>query len=90
MVQDMSGNRTETKGAGLPVVVTPAPPRARLADRGRPAAAFLSQLIAARHHLEPQRARRRAPVTAAVDAYRIGASVAVRRLPAGYRRTIVA
>jgi hypothetical protein len=59
-------------------------------QRTAPEAAFLSQLLAERHRLAPQRARRRAPITQAVDAYRIGGSVTVVRMPAGYRKTVVA
>lgn len=53
-------------------------------------AAFACQLIAERQHLAPQRARRRVPIAEAVDAYAIGANRAVRRLPMGYRTTIIA
>ena len=60
------------------------------ARRVAPEAAFLSQLIAERHHLAPQRSERRAPLSQAVDAYATGSSISVVRLPAGYRRTVVA
>lgn len=85
----MSGDETETAPAGLPMVIAPRPARPNLA-RATPRAAFLSQLIAERQHLAPQRARRRVPPAQAVDAYATGSRVAVRRLPAGYRRTVVA
>ncbi len=39
--------------------------------------------------MAPQRERRRAPVGQAVDAYANGSKIAVRRMPAGYRTTIV-
>jgi hypothetical protein len=58
--------------------------------RAAPGAAFLSQLIAERHRLAPQRARRRAPVAEAVDAYCSAGRVMVARMPAGYRKTVVA
>jgi hypothetical protein len=65
-------------------------PRQRLTLVHTPAPAdFLSQLIAERQHLAPQRERRRAPVGQAVDAYANGGRIAVRRMPAGYRTTIV-
>lgn len=67
-----------------------APERLRLVQSYAPSADFLSQLIAERDHLPPQRARRRASPGAAVDAYQTGAKAAVRRLPPGYRRTVVA
>jgi len=70
------------------VLSSPAPRPAYL--RVAPRAAFLSQLIAERHHLAPQRARRRAPIAQAVDAYRLGGGVTMVRMPAGYRKTIVA
>lgn len=85
----MSGNGTNGASAGLPMVLAGSVPRPSL-RRTDPEAAFLSQLIAARHHLASQRARRRAPIAQAVDAYRIGGSVTVVRMPAGYRKTVVA
>ncbi len=54
-----------------------------------PHADFISQLIAERQHLPPQRARRRAPVGDALAAYADGARIADRRIPPGYRKTIV-
>ncbi|KKB10997.1 hypothetical protein VE25_14485 [Devosia geojensis] len=72
----------------LPVPVEPRQPRPSLA-RSSPAAAFLSQLIAARSRLEPQKEMRRAPVDIALDAYSTGAKITVRRMPKGYRKTLV-
>ena len=54
-----------------------------------PSADFLSQLIAEHQHLPPQRERRRATVGVAVDAYANGTNIAVRRMPAGYRTTVI-
>lgn len=71
------------------MVLVPSPARPGF-YRETPRAAFLSQLIAERHHLAPQRARRRAPIAQAVDAYRIGGGVTMVRMPAGYRKTVVA
>eukprot|EP01035_Chromulina_nebulosa_P037740 gene37740-biopygen24996 len=56
--------------------------------RGAPGSAFLSQLIAERHHLATQRARRRAPVAVALSTYDAAGRIAVRRLPAGYRMDV--
>jgi len=56
--------------------------------RGAPRAAFLSQLIAERHHLATQRARRQAPVAEVLRTYDAGGSIARRRVPAGYRMDI--
>jgi len=56
--------------------------------RGAPRAAFLSQLIAEKHHLAPQRARRQAPVADVLRTYDAGGKIAVRRLPPGYRMSI--
>lgn len=85
----MSENETDAAPAGLPMVLVPSPVRPSF-YRAAPKAAFLSQLIAERHHLAPQRARRRAPVAQAVSAYATGSSATVLRMPAGYRRTVVA
>jgi hypothetical protein len=54
-----------------------------------PHADFISQLIAERQHLPPQRARRRAPMGEALAAYASGARIADRRIPPGYRKTII-
>lgn len=88
----MSENETEDRPGSahtLPMVLGKAAPRPSLARTGTPAA-FLSQLIAERHHLAIQRQRRRAPVGVALDAYRTGASAARLRMPQGYRRTVIA
>jgi hypothetical protein len=58
--------------------------------RGAPKAAFLSQLIAERHHLATQRAKRRAPVDEVLRTYSDAGKIAVRRLPAGYRMNVEA
>jgi hypothetical protein len=56
--------------------------------RGAPKAAFLSQLIAERHHLSTQRVKRQAPVADVLRSYDAGGKIAVRRLPPGYRMTL--
>jgi hypothetical protein len=53
-------------------------------------AAFISQLLAERHNLAPQRSRRRGSAEGAIGAYADGAKVAIKRMPIGYRTTIVA
>lgn len=84
----MDDNGTQRKVFRLPMVIEP--PRARLKLANTPASVdFLSQLIAERQHLPIQREGRRAPVGEAVNAYDRGARIAVRRMPAGYRTTIV-
>lgn len=85
----MTRNGTNETSGGLPVALAYAAPRP-FYHRAAPHVAFLSQLIAERHHLAPQRAKRRAPVAQAVDAYRSGSGVATVRMPAGYRKTVVA
>ena len=82
-------NETEPYRSQLPVPVAPAAARPSLAASA-PTAAFLSQLIAARDRLPPQRERRRASVDRAVGAYAQGAVMAVRRMPEGFRKTVVA
>ena len=78
-----SGERTSLVGSG------PTPrERLRLAHAA-PHADFVSQLIAERQHLPPQRARRRAGVNEALAAYNSGAHIADRRIPPGYRKTII-
>jgi len=53
-----------------------------------PTAAFLSQLIAERDRLAPQRTRRRAPLGTALASYGSTARQAIRRLPPGYRTAL--
>jgi hypothetical protein len=80
---------TETQRAQLPALIDASGPRPSLAWSA-PTAAFVSQLIAAREHLPSQRERRTASVDRAMGAYRQGAGIAVRRMPEGYRKTVVA
>jgi hypothetical protein len=56
--------------------------------RGESRASFLSQLIAERHHMAPQRVRRQAPVEQVLQTYDAGGKIAIRRLPPGYRMDI--
>lgn len=80
--------QNETEQAGLPMLTGVAPGRPSL-SRNQNMAAFVSQLIAERARLAPQRERRRATPEGAIDAYASGASIAVKRMPAGYRTTVV-
>ena len=80
---------SETAISGLPMALEAARPRPSL-KRAETTAAFVSQLLAARANLTPQRSRRRGTSEGAIGAYAAGAKVAVRRMPAGYRTTIVA
>lgn len=73
----------------LPVPLSAAGPRPSL-QRNVSDAAFVSQLIAARDRLPVQRERRRASAERAVGAYRQGASMTQRRMPLGFRKTILA
>ena len=80
---------SDTKPAGLPALIGPARPRPSLL-RNPTGAAFVSQLLAERHNLAPQRARRRGNAEGAIGAYADAAKVAVKRMPVGYRTSIVA
>ena len=73
---------------GLPVPLAAPAPRPSL-ERSATTAAFVSQLLAERNRLAPQRARRRGSVEGALGAYAQSASMGVRRLPQGYRKTVV-
>lgn len=79
----------ETETAGLPLVIEAARPRPSL-KRTPTMAFFVSQLLAERANLPPQRARRRTSTEGAIGAYADGARVTVKRMPAGYRTTILA
>jgi hypothetical protein len=56
--------------------------------RSAPEAGFLSQLIAERHHMATQRARRQAPLAEVLRTYDAGGKISIRRMPPGYRTTI--
>ena len=78
----------DTVRGGLPV--TTGPGLSSSFYRGAPKAAFVSQLIAERHHMSTQRARRRAPIGEVLETYDAGGRIAIRRLPPGYRLSIYA
>lgn len=89
MVQSMSDlAQSEIIPFDLPVVVEAARPRPSLAFSS-PTAAFVSQLIAARAHMPTQRARRMGTAEGAVGAYGQTARLSERRMPQGYRKTVV-
>ena len=69
-------------------VATQSSPRPSL-QRLSPRAAFLSQLIAERYHLAPQREKRQESADIAAGAYADRAKATIIRMPAGYRRTVV-
>ncbi|WP_157959839.1 hypothetical protein [Devosia submarina] len=79
----------ETELPKLPVVVEASSARPSL-KRSESAAPFISQLLAERGNMQPQRARRRNTAEGAVGAYSSGAKIAVKRMPMGYRTSIVA
>ena len=78
-----------TPAPGLPMVIGTTAPRPSL-RRTETTAAFVSQLLAARENLPPQRVRRRNSVNGALGAYSAGAQMSTVRMPAGYRKTVVA
>jgi len=76
----------ETIARNLPVAIDASP---RFSSyRGAPKAAFVSQLIAERHHMATQRARRQMPVAEVLRTYDAGGKIAVRRMPPGYRMDV--
>src|SRR5262249_13802130 len=79
MSEPSSEPNWHTAAASLPIAAGVGHGRS---GTGLPSAAFLSQLIAAR-------ARRRASMDDAVGSYGATGAKTARRLPAGYRRTLV-
>ena len=79
----------DTEIAGLPMALEPRRERPSL-KRSETAAAFVSQLLAERNNMAPQRARRRGTAEGAIGAYSSGAKVAVKRMPLGYRTSLIA
>ena len=86
---DFAAQNRPDSTPGLPMVLGASAPRPSL-RRDETTAAFVSQLLAARQNLPPQRQRRRSTVESALGAYSAGASISVVRMPQGYRKTIVA
>ncbi len=89
MVQSMSDLEQSDKILGLPVTLGLATPRPSLAFSA-PNAAFVSHLIAARAHMPSQRARRIGTAEGAVGAYGQTARLSEKRMPQGYRKTVLA
>lgn len=87
MVQLMS-DVTQSEIVALPMPTGVEASRPSLA-RSAPTAAFVSQLIAARDRMATQRPRRQDTPQAATSAYSKGARIAERRMPLGYRTTVV-
>jgi hypothetical protein len=85
---DFDPQNRPTSAPGLPMVIEAAAPRPSL-RRNQTMASFVSQLLAARENLAPQRQRRRNTVAGALGAYSAGASITVKRMPQGYRKTVV-
>ncbi|HTM77400.1 MAG TPA: hypothetical protein VL133_07205 [Devosia sp.] len=83
-----TGNRPDP-APGLPMLIGVSAPRPSL-RRSDTTAAFVSQLLAARENLPSQRQRRRNTVEGALGAYSAGARISVKRMPQGYRTTVVA
>jgi len=81
----------ESMSAGLPATLD-GNARHRFARslyvRQAPKAAFLSQLIAEKHHLSTQREKRQASVAEVLSTYDAAGRVAQRRLPPGTRTNI--
>lgn len=74
--------------AGMLVPTGPAAPRPSLA-RSAPMAAFVSQIIASRASLPPPPLRPVGIAHHAIGSYGRMASMGQRRMPAGYRKTVV-
>ncbi len=81
-------DQNETEKAVLPMALEPGGSRPSLA-RSTADAAFVSQLLAARDRLAPQRLRRMGSAERAIHAYGNGARIGERRMPAGFRKTLV-
>ena len=71
-----------------PIAAAPRASSGFSASRRPPPTEFLSQLIAERHRLASQRARRRAALDTVLETYDTGGRLAVRRMPPGYRLDI--
>lgn len=83
----MSGNayHNDTNvSRNLPVPIGPARAKPSL-KRLSPASYFVSHLIAEKQRVDVQRARNRSTPQIATSTYERGASITIKRMPAGYR-----
>lgn len=74
---------------GLPVALEPAGPKPSLL-RSQTGAAFVSQLLTGRAQLGQQRSRQRTPLEGAIGTYALRARATQRRMPPGYRKSLLA
>jgi hypothetical protein len=79
----------DTQIPGLPVALEPAGPKPSLL-RSQTGAAFISQLLTGRAQLGQQRPRQRPPLEGAIGVYAGRARATQRRMPPGYRRSLLA
>ena len=80
---------SDTGTSALPAPLAPPAPKPSLV-RSEIRAVFVSQLLAERGRLLPQRERRRGIAEGAIGAYVDGGKAGVKRMPMGYRTSIVA
>jgi hypothetical protein len=58
-------------------------------SRGTPRTEFLTHLIAERHHMAPQRVKRRATPLEVLRTYDAGGKLKILRIPPGYRTDLI-
>ncbi|KFC65425.1 hypothetical protein FF80_02832 [Devosia sp. LC5] len=75
--------------SGLPVALEPAGPKPSLL-RSQTGAAFASQLLTGRAQLSLQRPGQRPPLEGAIGLYASRARATQRRMPPGYRKSLLA
>lgn len=83
-------DRRHAPGPGLPVPLGQGAGERPCRPFPVAAAGFVSQLIAERDHLPPQRQRRRVPLADALGSYDAAATIGLPRLPPGYRKSVLA
>jgi len=83
-------NEFDTQGTRRPRNLPVVSGRQAVANPGRYAlpASFASQLIANRDRMAARRPRELTPASQATSAYLSGARITVKRMPAGYNRTL--
>lgn len=83
-------SQVDTVSRNLPVPIDVGTRRAFFgrADRGAPKTEFLSQLVAERDRMAPQRIHRQATPMEVLRVYDAGGKLKVLRLPPGYRLNV--
>lgn len=84
----MAADKESKRLATMPIVIDAQSHQSRRRHAYRPEAHFVAHLLAQRPTLSPNRRQLRPGTQAAQSAYRANAERIIKRMPAGYNRTL--